>query len=65
MIDGEGIIRFSQVYPDLLNPGVDDILTTLEAMAADEESTGKHSVSHTGLEPIQARQNKPYESTNG
>lgn len=29
-----GIIRFSEVYPDLLNPGVDDILTTLETLAA-------------------------------
>ncbi|MGO8946960.1 MAG: redoxin domain-containing protein [Ktedonobacterales bacterium] len=29
-----GIIGFSAVYPDALNPGVNNILTTLEAMAA-------------------------------
>jgi peroxiredoxin len=36
VIDVKGIIRFSQVYPDDLNPGVNDILTTLEAMAAED-----------------------------
>ena len=38
VIDGEGIIRYSQLYQDELNPGVNDILLTLEAMAADEGS---------------------------
>jgi alkyl hydroperoxide reductase subunit AhpC len=33
VIDGQGIIRFSSTYPDLLNPGVNDILKTLEALA--------------------------------
>jgi hypothetical protein len=28
------IIRFSEMYPDLMNSGVDVILTTLEAVAA-------------------------------
>jgi alkyl hydroperoxide reductase subunit AhpC len=28
------IIRFSEMYPDLINSGVDVILTTLEAIAA-------------------------------
>jgi len=40
VIDRQGIIRFSQAYPRPLNPGVDDLLTTLEAMAPGEESTG-------------------------
>jgi len=31
--DSSGIIRFSQAYPDLFNPGVDEILTTLETLA--------------------------------
>lgn len=35
VVDGERIIRFSQVYPDDLNPGVNDILMTLEAMTAE------------------------------
>jgi hypothetical protein len=30
------VIRFSHVYPDAINPGVNDILTTLETMAKDE-----------------------------
>jgi peroxiredoxin len=36
VIHVKGLIRFSQVYPDDLNPGVNDILTTLEAMAAED-----------------------------
>src|SRR5579872_1067003 len=32
VIDQQGIIRFSQSYPDLINPGVDDVLTTLEGL---------------------------------
>lgn len=32
VLDREGIIRFGQVYPDQLDPGVDSILTTLEAI---------------------------------
>jgi alkyl hydroperoxide reductase subunit AhpC len=40
VLDGQGIIRFSQAYPDLLNPGVDDLLTTLEAMTIDDEHPG-------------------------
>lgn len=34
VLDREGIIRFGQVYPDQLDPGVDSILTTLEAISA-------------------------------
>lgn len=30
---GLGIIRYSQVYPDLLNPGVKEIFAALENMA--------------------------------
>jgi peroxiredoxin len=36
VLDRRGHIRFSQAYPDFLNPGVDDILTTLEAIASEE-----------------------------
>lgn len=32
VLDGQGIIRFSAVYPDQLNPGVGDVLSTLEVM---------------------------------
>ncbi|HEX6508507.1 MAG TPA: redoxin domain-containing protein [Chloroflexota bacterium] len=35
-IDEDGVIRFSQVYPDELNPGVNDILTACEAIAAED-----------------------------
>jgi peroxiredoxin len=38
VLDRRGIIRFSRAYPDLLNPGVDELLTTLEAMAGEDES---------------------------
>jgi mycoredoxin-dependent peroxiredoxin len=34
VIDSSGIIRFGEVYPDLLNPGVDDVLTVLESLHA-------------------------------
>jgi peroxiredoxin len=32
VLDSQRIIRFGKVYPDALNPGVDDLLTTLEAL---------------------------------
>jgi len=41
VLDGRRIIRFSAAYPDLLNPGVDDVLTTLEAL--DQDPTGTRS----------------------
>jgi peroxiredoxin len=34
VIGPAGVIAFSAVYPDAVNPGVNNILTTLEAMAA-------------------------------
>jgi peroxiredoxin len=34
VIGPAGVIGFSAVYPDAVNPGVNNILTTLEAMAA-------------------------------
>lgn len=37
VLDRQGRIRFSHVYPDFLNPGVDDLLTTLEALAPEDE----------------------------
>jgi peroxiredoxin len=39
VLDRHSRICFSQVYPDLLNPGVNDLLTTLEALAANDEPT--------------------------
>jgi alkyl hydroperoxide reductase subunit AhpC len=39
VLDRRGWIRFSQSYPDLLNPGVNDLLTTLEALAAKDDPT--------------------------
>jgi peroxiredoxin len=38
VIDCRGIVRFGEVYPDLLNPGVDDLLTVLEGLAAEENN---------------------------
>jgi peroxiredoxin len=40
VLDSQRIIRFGKAYPDLLNPGVDDLLTTLEALVAEDETTG-------------------------
>jgi peroxiredoxin len=34
VIDSSGIIRFGELYPELLNPGVDDVLTVLESLQA-------------------------------
>jgi peroxiredoxin len=36
VVDDQGFIQFSQVYPDALNPGVNDILTCLETIAAEK-----------------------------
>jgi peroxiredoxin len=38
VLDGRHMIRFSKAYPDALNPGVGELLTTLEAIAQDNES---------------------------
>jgi peroxiredoxin len=40
VVDRLAIIRFSRAYPDLLNPGVEELLTTLEAMAGDDGRPG-------------------------
>jgi peroxiredoxin len=32
VLDSQRVLRFGKVYPDALNPGVDDLLTTLEAL---------------------------------
>ncbi len=37
VLDAQRVIRFSKVYPDALNPGVDELLTTLEALGAGEK----------------------------
>ena len=36
VVDRSRIIRFSQSYPDMLNPGVDDLLTVREGMDIDQ-----------------------------
>jgi peroxiredoxin len=36
VLDRQGLVRFGQAYPDFFNPGVDDLLTTLEALAVEE-----------------------------
>jgi len=35
VLDAQRVIQFSKAYPDQLNPGVDELLTTLEALAAE------------------------------
>ena len=37
VVDRQGQIRFSHAYPDFFNPGVDDLLTMLEALATENE----------------------------
>jgi peroxiredoxin len=37
VLDRQGRTRFSRAYPDFLNPGVDDLLTTLEALTTENE----------------------------
>lgn len=48
VLDQQGRIRFSHAYPDFLNPGVDDLLTTLETLAAEdaEEAKCPHEFDH-------------------
>jgi hypothetical protein len=48
VVDRWGRIRFSRAYPDFFNPGVDDLLTTLGALAAEdaEEATRANAISH-------------------
>src|SRR5262249_20568730 len=37
VLDGQRVIRFGKQYTDLLNPGVDELLTTLEALTKDRQ----------------------------
>jgi alkyl hydroperoxide reductase subunit AhpC len=34
VLDQRQVVRFGKAYPDALNPGVDELLTTLEALVA-------------------------------
>ena len=36
VIDANGVIRWSYLSPDAVNPGADGILTALEALAGDQ-----------------------------
>ncbi len=38
IVDRLGAVRFGQIYPDRLNPGVDGLLTALEAIAKTDEA---------------------------
>jgi peroxiredoxin len=49
VIDSKRFIRYSQVYPDNLNPGVNDILTTLEAMADEDVPVPAYRTSQPAL----------------
>lgn len=40
VLDRRGLIRLSRAYPDPENPGVDELLTTLEALAARDHPAG-------------------------
>lgn len=40
VLDRAGIICFSEAYPDQLNPGVDGLLTVLEALARGTDGAG-------------------------
>lgn len=42
VLDRQGRIRFSQAYHDFFNPGVDDILTSLEIIASEEIEINEH-----------------------
>jgi alkyl hydroperoxide reductase subunit AhpC len=35
VLDQRHVIRFSKAYPDALNPGIDELLATLEALASE------------------------------
>ncbi|MGZ3581514.1 MAG: redoxin domain-containing protein [Ktedonobacterales bacterium] len=37
VLDSQHVVRFSKAYPDALNPGVGELLTTLEAIAQDDK----------------------------
>ena len=41
VLDAKHFVQFSSVYPDPLNPGVDAVLTMLEALAARDETEHK------------------------
>jgi alkyl hydroperoxide reductase subunit AhpC len=41
VLDRQRVIRFGKAYPDQLNPGVDELLTTLEALTAEDETSGR------------------------
>jgi len=49
VLDRSRVIRLSKAYPDALNPGVDDVLTTLEALAHE-----KRRVEESGTRPARA-----------
>ncbi len=43
VLDRQGRIRFSRAYPDFFNPGVDDLLTTLEALVVEDADEAKRT----------------------
>lgn len=51
VVDSSGVIRFSQTYPDSVNPGVNDILTTLETLGAEDKALEEGLRLANGVEP--------------
>jgi alkyl hydroperoxide reductase subunit AhpC len=43
VIDAEGVVRWSETYPDALNPGADGVLTALEALTRTASSAAPKS----------------------
>ncbi|HEV2236824.1 MAG TPA: redoxin domain-containing protein [Ktedonobacterales bacterium] len=41
ILDQQRVIRFGKTYPDQLNPGVDELLTTLEELADEDQATAR------------------------
>jgi hypothetical protein len=50
VVDGQGVIWFSEAYPDSVNPGVDNILSTLETIAEAEKIASESDTSRTAPE---------------
>jgi alkyl hydroperoxide reductase subunit AhpC len=50
VLDRQGRIRFSHTYPDFLNPGVDEVLTTLEALVVEDVEVAERANDMTQAE---------------
>lgn len=63
VLDEHGVIRWSQTSPAAINPGVDGILTALEALGASEAGSdgapGSHSQPDSSRAPLPRPQGQP------